>query len=770
MVVLAIFGKHVHAQLQASQWYFGEHAGLDFTCDPPVAMKGETSVVEGTASIADRNGKLLFYSDGSQIWNKKHAVMQNGDHIATSCRAFPGSGTQSCIIVPQPGSSSIYYVFTTNCIEDSGTFGFRYSVVDMARDGGNGAVTVKNILLFAPATEKVAAVLHTNGTDVWILTHEYKGNRFRAYLLTAAGLKEPVISATGQVYEFGATRCYLKFSPAGDKAVVLGAGLYPEVFDFNDSTGSIASNMVISSPGQLSYYGGSFSPSGKYLYLGCVGWLCGAMMHRYDLDAGSARKVSSSMRVIDEPKTCDNTNSCQQGGMQLGIDGKIYISSTGVANAGKYTSYMGVIHFPDEADDIGYQNRYIQLRCSTAVGFGMPNFIESYFKDPVLLRLCLPLLKAGFSSLKSCQRTVYFTDETVYKDDPITRFEWNFGDPASGSNNSSSYPNPVHIFSAPGSYVVTQIVTTCGRTDTARKVIFIPKNIMLSPDTALCAGDTLVLTGTLTGAQYLWPDGSAGTVFVTARPGMYAVKITIDTCTYTDTINVRFDSLTVSLGNDTTVCEGTPFMLDPGIAGASVRWQDHSLMPRFDVRSTGRYEATITKGACIKTASVYIRVLPKPKTGIRSPVKVCDSGAMLIPAAHYVSYLWQDGSTSPSYYATGYGTYSLTMTDSNDCSATEVIEVKDNCPGAIYVPDAFTPNTDSVNDLFYPITRKVRTISWQLYNQWGQLVFETNELNKGWNGMYKGYEAPPGVYVYTITYTGNDNRTAQLNGNVTLLR
>src|SRR5437764_1215512 len=98
------------AQKEANNWYFGRNAGVTFNGGAPVAVtNGQLNTLEGCASISDANGNLLFYTDGIKVWNKNHVVMTNG----TGLRGDPSS-TQSGIIVPKPGSSTIYYIFTVD--------------------------------------------------------------------------------------------------------------------------------------------------------------------------------------------------------------------------------------------------------------------------------------------------------------------------------------------------------------------------------------------------------------------------------------------------------------------------------------------------------------------------------------------------------------------------------------------------------------------------------------------------------------------------------
>lgn len=105
--------------------------------------------VEGCASVADRStGTLLFYTNGIEVWNAQNQIMPNGTGLLSGASQ---SASQGVIIVPQPGSVSRYFLFTVDEEFNNGANGFRYSIVDMSLDGGNGAaVQTEKISSFNP--------------------------------------------------------------------------------------------------------------------------------------------------------------------------------------------------------------------------------------------------------------------------------------------------------------------------------------------------------------------------------------------------------------------------------------------------------------------------------------------------------------------------------------------------------------------------------------------------------------------------------------------
>ncbi|MEO8086832.1 MAG: hypothetical protein ABI763_08440, partial [Bacteroidota bacterium] len=226
------------AQKEANKWLFGNFGGLDFNSGAPLPFPGgQTATSEGSASVADANGNLLFYTDGVSVWNRNHIQMPNGFGLLGGF-----SSSQSAMIVLLPGSTNQYYIFTVGQ-----TFGdFNFSIVDMTLQAGNGDVTVKNSLISTSVCEKLCCVKKPNGLDFWVLVHDAITNEFNAYTFTAAGMNPvPVVSFAGSnnTGDIG----YMKVSPDGSKlgTALWNSGNLFELFDFNKSTGIVSNALTL---------------------------------------------------------------------------------------------------------------------------------------------------------------------------------------------------------------------------------------------------------------------------------------------------------------------------------------------------------------------------------------------------------------------------------------------------------------------------------------------------------------------------------------------
>ena len=135
------------------------------------------------------------------------------------------------------------------------------------------------------------------------------------------------------------------------------------------------------------------------------------------------------------------------------------------------------------------------------------------------------------------------------------------------------------------------------------------------------------------------------------------------------------------------------------------------------------------------------------------------------------AWLWNTGDTTSSISAVQPGVYYATIT-LNGCSTTDTVWIKNDC--YLSIPNTFSPNNDGVNDYFFPrqrLSAGVSSFRLDVYNRWGQLIFETKNIDgRGWDGKLNGVDQPEGVYIYIIEVQFKDGEAQHYKGNVTLLR
>lgn len=115
----------------------------------------------------------------------------------------------------------------------------------------------------------------------------------------------------------------------------------------------------------------------------------------------------------------------------------------------------------------------------------------------------------------------------------------------------------------------------------------------------------------------------------------------------------------------------------------------------------------------------------------------------------------------------------MIISDASGCSDTAqtfVDETAIDCDFFVYLPNAFTPNNDGNNDVFFVRGRGIATMSLKIYNRWGNKVFESDDITQGWDGKYKGKEQNTGVFVFVVQGTFLNGKSFDESGDVSLIR
>lgn len=301
----------------------------------------------------------------------------------------------------------------------------------------------------------------------------------------------------------------------------------------------------------------------------------------------------------------------------------------------------------------------------------------------------------------------------------------------------------------------------------------------LGDDTTICSPNTLLLTATGNFSSILWQNGSNASAYTVTQTGYYYATATNSTgCTETDSVQVTVDTVSVFIGDDTTLCAGISLVLNARGSYTSLVWQDGSTGNTYTVTQPGEYYVTASGSAlCTAADSVNIAYYPNMQPDSLPGQKLCDSILSITLSGTYNSYLWSTGASTATVNVSDTGTFYVTVTDANGCSYTDSIVIG-SCPipgrpNRYYIPNVFSPQNNNGNNEFRvylnPGTDPLLQFEMLIYDRWGEKMFETSNETSGWDGKYKGSYAPEGVYVYYIKYqTVTEN--VSIKGTVTDLR
>jgi gliding motility-associated-like protein len=194
------------------------------------------------------------------------------------------------------------------------------------------------------------------------------------------------------------------------------------------------------------------------------------------------------------------------------------------------------------------------------------------------------------------------------------------------------------------------------------------------------------------------------------------------------------------------------------------------------VNNIGVYSVTVTDNNGCKNAdtSKITKLFPKPAGFLGPDTAICPylDEVKLNANTNFNKYVWSTGSVASSVTIKKAGIYWLQVKDGNDCIGKDTIIVNPkDCGQGFYMPTGFTPNNDGKNDLLKPILLgDVVQYRFWVYNRWGELIFETTDLAKAWDGIYKGQPQTSGVFVWRCTYQFLNETIKEANGTVVLIR
>lgn len=832
-------------------WAFGYKAGLDFNTSPPQCFTSAIAFVvpgggypqEAAASVSDNNGNLLFYTEGSYIWDKNHNMMPNSNNLTGEFSFATGyspttSTSQGALIVPLPGSNSRYYVFSLSSVNRK----LYYSEVNINLNGGLGDVVAgqKGILVDSGFTEQMTAVRGDN-CNIWLLLHTNSSNTFKAFKILPSGLDPiPVTSFFNTPFNDGYSCNYMVAAPARNKVASSTVTSGITMYDFDTGTGLFSNMQVIDTSGQGVGGGIAFSPSGNKLYYNLDNYL-----YQTDISSGSALTKTPIMSYY----------SCNQ--IKLGPDQKLYLP---------YFTGLLRINAPDlsyPACDLDPLANLLPLCTNTYPAISMPNVIPFVPLDtqPVNNATTIQVCFKSSVSIQAPPGWEYMWEDgstnpvrdlnqsgtyvVTYSAPPCTyyvdTYKVSFFEfpqivlqpPCENRNNGSiaivappgdtsratytwyNSTNQVlqvegnsnhgdtltHLYA--GAYLLK--IQTAGGCDTLLSLI-LPNAAYAASflvDSASCEDRMIQFNNTSTNlSQFTWNFGDGQTSTLNnpqhsyANGGQYQVTLTgtsVQGCIDTAGKRIRIDSIpAVRFTPDKRkICTGDEINLEISYTSPALNfhwyfnndWAYTAMPAQYFQQAYDRAGKLVIRldvdyPYCPDTTYTdTIEVYAQPLVDLGPDTTLCLDGAPIplinrYPSLAECSYLWNTGDTGTTLQIRHPGSYSLRVTSPDDCSSSDEIKVVKDC--YIDIPNAFSPNGDYENDYFFPrqlLSKSVARFTMELWNRWGQPVFQTNNINgRGWDGKFNGQDQPVGVYLYKITVSFVNGAEENYTGNLTLIR
>ncbi len=735
-IVFLLLSELFIAQGEGNNWYFGVYAGITFNTSPPsILNNGKISTSEGCAAVSDKDGNLVFYTDGSYVFDANHNQMPNGAGLYGN-----PSSTQSSVVCPKPGTYNYalrrfdrYYIVTIDAATTEGIYaGVRYTEVDMTANGGLGDVipSVKNVHLFGTSTtEGVNVAKHANGCDYWIIGKEVGTKNIYTYLITSAGVNStPVVSTAVSTGVAGVGS--IKVSP-NNKLVSILNNTTPsvEVYDFDNATGVLTSKFYDNMPWVSGYraYSSEFSPNNQLFY---TTTLNNRNIYQYDLTAPNNSAFVASRTVIG---TTSNTIGYDMCGLQLAPNGKIYAALQGAHRLGaiENPNVLGVgCSYNDNSIAITGLN---QNGSAMNVRLGLPAF-PSFFIFPNQVQYESANFNVNQYFCSSDSITFKLSDTNS-----VQSVDWFLSDV---NQSFPSNPNGTGInYTTPplqgGTYKILSVVSYLCFVDSLLDTITVNvvPNVNLGNDIDTCLNGSIILDATLSNiASYQWNSGATTPTLSVSSSGQYNVSV-VDNfgCLGADTVQVTINEVPSASFLASPVCEGdtsiftnTSTINVGSIVGNS--WDfgngnfSSSSSPHYLYPASGTYtiQLVVTSNqGCTDTVNQSYSVYPNPiaVAGVNDTLNcfvdtITLDGSLSSTGANFSS-LWTtlggniiNGANSYTPQLDKEGWYVLTITNSTTgCTAKDSVEI---------IMDTLVPQFEIGNDTL--LTCAVTTIGFTPVN------------------------------------------------------
>ncbi len=379
---------------QDYNWLFGREAStvdddkgyiFDFNSNPVGIKKRDNGIgIEGqNTSISDKDGNLLFYSNGCAVLNRNGDVMPNGNYIADTTwiqklnkdcnRGYPGG--QDILILPNPNGSDTYYLvnkpFVCNGLNVKDSIPIWYNIIDLELDNGNGDLKEKNSVLYDGKnclSSFLTAIPHQNGNDFWIIQPLVDDSTFITFLLTENGFEKYPDQYTHEFFNLWRSSASgtAKFNNSGTKYALYNYYDQLHIYDFDRFTGILSNHQKINvyqdiDISDIRFSSIEWSPNDRFIYTA-------SSLELYQVDTWEADIERDGIRLVAEWDGTNDPFSNTFYMMALAPDCKIYMCSTSGNN-----SY----HVIKNPDDLGEDCNFCQscLPLPEPANFGgMPNF------------------------------------------------------------------------------------------------------------------------------------------------------------------------------------------------------------------------------------------------------------------------------------------------------------------------------------------------------------------------------------------------------------
>ncbi len=654
LIALTLVVSNSNAQKNYNNWVFGQGAWINFpdaVSNPSFVERAAINQVEGCTAYSDDNGNLLFYSDGTTVWNKSHQVITNGNGLKGSWTA-----SQGAFIFPVPGAKDKLYIICLGATERSNEHAY-YSIIDYSKGYAQAEVIDKNkILNDSYDGERAAVIKKPDKPGYWLILDDVAYPKYLIYDVSPSGIS--LFSSYSGVMNKQDNHGVVKISPNSNLIISVNSDNPEfEICRFNPFEGIIYESMMIKSTGLgKTVHGADFSPNNRFAYISSnkregSSWI--TILNQFDIIDYFKTDNPQLSNIVWENF---NWRIASKEAVELAPNNKVYIASP-------ETNYISCINAPNlKYPSCNYEKQAVDLKTTRSM-LGLPSKVVE------------PIIK-------------YVFIDSVVCDGEDFEYDSEYGSGSFWITPNKGVINGPKLTIKKFSELDTGYYHLYDENSELRLILHLDyisndlfRFVEAIPDIYLCPGDSVLIQVNDDVERIIWGDGSTSRNFYVYKPGKHKFTVFLKNgCVIEDEIEIFTKNIKPIISTSGSHCEFGFGELYTKEKFYKYEWSDGSTDEKLKVYSSGTYWVKVTSwGGCVgyDTISIVMETTEEydllPDSLSFCPEELAEY--RILKDTLFSSIAWSHGKFGSITYFAETGQYTVVAMDKNGCPHYDTVYV-----------------------------------------------------------------------------------------------
>jgi gliding motility-associated-like protein len=269
-----------------------------------------------------------------------------------------------------------------------------------------------------------------------------------------------------------------------------------------------------------------------------------------------------------------------------------------------------------------------------------------------------------------------------------------------------------------------------------------------------------------------WENGQIGTTSSPDGEGFWSAVIQLQGCDIEDSVYISVvDAPVIEIGNDTLLCDGEVLNISTSVPCI---WNGGAATTNVQINQEGHYVAAYSDGVCIVTDDIHVQFSQGPSLPWSGTYTFCEGAEAFFDAedSNADSLIWWNGDTTWTQKIDSTGNYWIQLFNECGTYSVEFSIIMNDCSDYAYFPNSFTPNEDGINDAWRPVLNNALTYQIEIFDRWGNVVFDSKDPKEAWvGGVEEGeYFVSNGIYQYRAVIAFISGNVEIYQGQISILR